>query len=531
MRYFPIILLWLTFLEGSDLQGKELPIGLTAEEQLRLHEINEMGRSTDPPPIPIRNIAEYERMSGVLIRYPFGLSTDVIQEMAEDVIVYCLVSANLESSAYNTMNNAGVNMENVEFIVGNTDSYWTRDYGPWWVVDGDKNVSVVDFTYNRPRPNDNNAPLKLSDHLNTSYFATDVVHAGGNYMTDGYGISASTPLVLEENTNLNETELFDIFQSYYGINTYHLIADPTNTYIDHIDTWAKYVSPEKVMVREVPESHAQFEEIEAAADYFKNTTNAWGEPWEVVRIWTPNNQPYTNSLILNEKVFVPIMGSSWDDDAIDTYQNAMPGYEIIGMTGSWESTDALHCRTKGIPDLHMIQFFHNPLNDSTEAQDEGYLIETEIDALSDTGLIEDSIKVFYRTSGESSWNHVNMLGIDIPEMPHYRFAHIPALGTTETIEYYIQAGDYSGRVDQVPVGGYYEFVALPTDACADWNEGDMDHSGLLDVTDILLLIDLILLDESQGICSDSVADVNADGTLDVVDILMLVNWVMNPIIY
>ena len=53
------------------------------------------------------------------------------------------------------MNNSGVNMNNVEFILGPTDSYWTRDYGPWWVIDGQKNMSIVDFTYNRPRPNDN----------------------------------------------------------------------------------------------------------------------------------------------------------------------------------------------------------------------------------------------------------------------------------------------------------------------------------------------------------------------------------------
>jgi agmatine/peptidylarginine deiminase len=158
-----------------------------------------MGRSTDPPLTPIRNIAEYERMSGALIRYPFGISTDIIREMAEDIIIYCLVSSSLQSSAYDNMNDAGVNMDNIEFVLGNTDSYWTRDYGPWWVVDGNRNVSVVDFTYNRPRPNDNAAPTKISELLGVPYFASDIVHAGGNYMTDGFGISASSDLVYEEN--------------------------------------------------------------------------------------------------------------------------------------------------------------------------------------------------------------------------------------------------------------------------------------------------------------------------------------------
>ena len=175
--------------------SNELPKGLTDWELDNMHIIDEMKFRTDPPPGPVRNIAEFEPMQGVLIRYPFGISTSMIREMAEDVIIYCLVSSNNQTNAYNSMNNAGVDMNNVEFILGSTNSYWTRDYGPWWVVDGNRDVSVVDFTYNRPRPYDNQAPSKMSDHLNTPYFSMDLEHAGGNYMTDGYGIAASSSLV------------------------------------------------------------------------------------------------------------------------------------------------------------------------------------------------------------------------------------------------------------------------------------------------------------------------------------------------
>ena len=158
MSYFYLLLIINSPLFSKSDMDVELPIGLTEEEREKIHIIYEMGRETDPPPEPIRNIAEFEPMSGVLIRYPFGISTSIIREMAEDIIVYCLVSNNSQNSAYNSMNNAGVNMDNVEFILGSTDSYWTRDYGPWWVVDGNRDVSIVDFTYNRPRPNDNQAP-------------------------------------------------------------------------------------------------------------------------------------------------------------------------------------------------------------------------------------------------------------------------------------------------------------------------------------------------------------------------------------
>ena len=80
------------------------------------------------------------------------------------------------------------------------------------------------------------------------------------------------------------------------------------------------------------------------------------------RVDTPNDQPYTNSLILNNKVFVPIMNSSWDGPALEIYETAMPDHIILPYTGSWESTDALHCRVKGIPDLSFMQYYLGDIN-------------------------------------------------------------------------------------------------------------------------------------------------------------------------
>ena len=69
-----------SILFGQTNQSGELPIGLTEEEKNNIHIIYEMGRDTDPPIAPVRNIAEFERMSGVLIRYPFGISVEIIRE-------------------------------------------------------------------------------------------------------------------------------------------------------------------------------------------------------------------------------------------------------------------------------------------------------------------------------------------------------------------------------------------------------------------------------------------------------------------
>ena len=521
-----IFLLFLIFF-SLPLVADELPIGYTEEELSRKHEIFLMGRSTDPPPTPIRNIAEYEKMQGVIIRYPLGISTDLIAEISEDVNIYCLVSSSLQSNAFNLMENNGVYMDNVEFIIGPTDSYWTRDYGPWWVVDGNNNMSIVDFTYNRPRPNDNDAPLKISDFFNIPYFSTDLIHAGGNYMTDGLGISASSDLVYTEN-DISDEEVLQTVEDYYGINTYHVVSDPNNTYIDHIDCWGKYLSPTKVLIREVPPSHEQYEQIEQTANYFEQTSNKWGEPWELFRIYTPQNQPYTNSLILNNKVLVPITGSSWDAQAISTYESALPGYEVLGFSGSWESTDALHCRIKGIPDLEMLQLFHNPINDSTYPGDLGYEVNIQISPLSGEGLINDSLLLFWKNNDMVNWNLEPLVSVDSQSTGIHKQGWIPPQTSDSEIQYFLKAADSSGRIEHHPISGYHQFLALPTDVCQQWILGDLDNSQSITVLDILLLADQVMAEISVGLCPPTIADINEDGFVNVVDIIYLTNLILYP---
>ena len=509
------------FITITFLAAEELPIGLTEEEKSRIHEISLMSRQTDPPNGPVRNVAEYERMQGVLIRYPFGISMNLIAEIANDVKIFCLVSGAQQNAAENLLENGQVDIGNVEFIIGNTDSYWTRDYGPWWVVNGDNQMSIVDFTYNRPRPNDNDAPFKLSEYLNVPFYASDIIHAGGNYMTDGFGTSASSDLVFEENT-MSEPEIAELMNDYYGIENYHVIDDPNNTYIDHIDCWGKYLSPEKVLIREVPNNHPQFNQIEETASYFSNTTNSWNEPWEVYRVWTPGNEPYTNSLILNEKVLVPITGGNWDENALEAYRDALPGYQIIGYEGTWESTDALHCRTKGIPDLEMLQIFHNPLNNLIEPSDQGYEVNMEVLDLSNTGLISDSMIIFWRKSVNEEWRQSPLSQIS-PDINNNWSGFIPAITDTSDISYYLQAADSSGRLEKNPIGGWHIFSALPTEICNDWLSGDLNSTGKIEISDILKLADHIFYGENTGICPNSVSDINNDGEVSLLDIILLVN--------
>jgi agmatine/peptidylarginine deiminase len=428
---------------------ESLPIGMTPEEEA-IRDLIGAYRTLTPPPAaqPVRAIGEYERMKGVLIRYPLGISVSIVREMAEDDIVYCVVTSSQQSAAYSAFSSGGVNMSHVVFFNHVTDSWWTRDYGPWFAYDANGELCVIDPIYNRPRPNDDAIPAAFGAFLGLDVYGPDLITAGGNWMADGRTIAASTTLVWTENPTKTHAQIAAMAHDYKGIDTYHVVPDVNGEYIQHIDCWGKFLAPDKILIRSVPTTHSQYDEIEAAVDYWEQQTSAYGWPYHVYRVYTPNNQPYTNSFILNQKVLVPITGSSWDDDAILSYQQAMPGYEVLGFTGSWESTDALHCRAKGVGDPGVLYVWSVPLRDITEAAD-AYPVEAQIIDYSQTGLIAGQLRVYWRAGTSGPFDYVTMTasGADLYT------AAIPGQPMGTTIQYYLHAADNAGRQEDYPIVG------------------------------------------------------------------------------
>jgi agmatine deiminase len=405
----------------------------------------------------IRQPAEFEPMQGALIRYPFGISYDIIKEMAEDVNVVTIVASVSEKNTVQSQYQShGVDISHCSYLIAPTDSYWTRDYGPWFIINENAQQGVVDFTYNRPRPDDDIIPGAYATNQSLPLTTMSLVTAGGNYMTDGQGISISTDLVWEENPGLSHAEINQMVANYLGIDTYHVVPDVNGEYIKHIDCWGKYLSPDTILIRSVQPSDSQYNEIEAAVHYFENQTSCYGTPYHVVRVYSPNDQPYTNSFILNNKVFVPIMGDQWDDDAIASYQSAMPGYEILGFTGSWVSSDAIHCRVMGITDRYMLYIEHTPLF-GNQPSESGYDIQAKIYPYSGENLIAASTGVYWSIDNQS-WDFIQMQPIG----DDYYHAVIPAQENGTTVSYYIHAEDASGRAENHPYIGAsdaYFFIA------------------------------------------------------------------------
>jgi len=367
--YIPIIISILS----AHLCSQNLPRNLTGEEQSRLHEIGINRTITDPPDSIVYTPAEFDSVTGVIFAweaYP-TLLTNLIKEVAEDDTAWVVVDNTSEqNSVSNTLSNANVNMDRVVFQVIETNSVWVRDYGPWWIIEPENSLAIIDLVYNRPRPLDDTYPESAAGYFGINYYGLGLIEAGGNMLLDGQGAVIVSNVIFDGSQGFDPTltqdQLEQYFLDYFGVHkvivTPHLINDGTG----HIDMFVKLINDSTIIVGEYENQSAgypgNYDICNQVASQLANETNGAGRPFNIVRMPMPsyNNgitYTYINSLIVNNKVLVPIYGISTefanDDSVLALYETIMPGVEAVGFDCNQiiPANGAIHCIAMKVPAL------------------------------------------------------------------------------------------------------------------------------------------------------------------------------------
>lgn len=367
--YIPIIISILS----AHLCSQNLPRNLTGEEQSRLHEIGINRTITDPPDSIVYTPAEFDSVTGVIFSweaYP-TLLTDLIKEVAENDTAWVVVDNTSEqNSVSNTLSNANVNMDRVVFQVIETNSVWVRDYGPWWIIEPENSLAIIDLVYNRPRPLDDTYPESAAGYFGINYYGLGLIEAGGNMLLDGQGAVIVSNVIFDGSQGFDPTltqdQLEQYFLDYFGVHkvivTPHLINDGTG----HIDMFVKLINDSTIIVGEYENQSAgypgNYDICNQVASQLANETNGAGRPFNIVRMPMPsyNNgitYTYINSLIVNNKVLVPIYGISTefanDDSILALYETIMPGVEAVGFDCNQiiSANGAIHCIAMKVPAL------------------------------------------------------------------------------------------------------------------------------------------------------------------------------------
>jgi len=463
------------------------PLDLTNPTSLR-------GIPTPPPGSNLRTAAEWEEIEVLTITwegFPCILKQITAASVEECRVV--IFSENVsQTTSYLTGNSCGgpVAMDSVEVVDAASNSIWIRDYGANTVyTEYNDGRVLVDWLYNRPRPDDDAIPDVLAAHMGLDLYSTiespgDLMNTGGNWMSDGYGTAFASELILEENgggtswwttfPDHTEEEIDQIVQAYHGVDTYVKMDVLPYDGIHHIDMHMKLLDESTLLVSEYPTGVADGPQIEANLQYvLSNFTTKWGTPFDVVRIPSPPQYgggypsqngdylTYSNATFVNNTILLPTYYEQYDTTAIRIWEEAMPGYNVVGIDCDSGNDNiislsgAIHCITHSVGVADPLMISHLPLPDTDDTEN-AYAVTADLSHRS--GLA--SVTLSWATSPDGPWTDVTMTeGI----VEGGFAADIPAQAEGTTVHYYISAEANSGKTGARPMPapeGWWSFKVL-----------------------------------------------------------------------
>ncbi|HMT10571.1 MAG TPA: agmatine deiminase family protein, partial [Ignavibacteria bacterium] len=440
-------------------------------EYLRKNPNPQQVMDPNPPPGPVRTMAEWEELQALQITWTSQLPIlrQIVDYAQEECLVYII--CNDSNSVKTYLTSGGVPLVNLRFLITSFNSIWCRDYGPWTVYSGTVDtLRIIDWIYNRPsRPQDNATPVFISNYMGVPIHQTlnspnDLVNTGGNFMVDGHGTAFASKLILTEDQTGNpygvspktEAQINGIMSSYMGINRYIKMETLPYDQIHHIDMHIKLLDEETLLVGQYPAGVADGPQIELNLQYvLANFRTCFNKPYKVVRIpmppgpngQYPNNggdyRTYTNSVFVNKTVIVPTYAQQYDTTALRIYREALPGYKVVGIdcNAIIPSLGAIHCITKEIGVSDPVFISHSGIRDTSNA---GNPTEVKAYIKSRSGI--QSAKMFWTIDTTSGFTQVNMTNVG----DTFR-ANIPPQVQGSKIYYYITAASVSGRTVSKPL--------------------------------------------------------------------------------
>lgn len=464
-----------------------------------------------------RIAAEWEPALGTTVVWPLDLPHQLIIELAKDAKLFTIVPNEEEiENAKTWFTKWNIDLNNVEFIITEQglDSWWARDWGAFAVFDSVGTLRMADGQYQYSTPvtgmacddplrflftekdektgeekiilmtEDDLTPKDIAQHLGYESIDLPFSYTGGNVFMDGRGSALSTCIIKNENQyiGVNDEQLIADAKNMLGIDTYNFISNFEYSGIQHIDCLLKMLDNNRLFVMQPPVDHELYQIYEDVVNHeLANLRNSKGEAYEIIRLNTARYSgeklaAYSNSLILNKNVYVPLFGIAQDSIALQQWASVMPGYTVKGFLYNvheepalhprvrerradgfgWRNGDALHCRTRAIWDPEMLYI---SMTEAATKEDKGYHIEANIIDYSNAGLVRSELQVNWRVEGETVWNNTEMQ--ESPKANYYETT-LNNIEAGKTIEYFISAKTAAGKAQSNPMTapkGFYSFTS------------------------------------------------------------------------
>jgi len=352
--------------------NNSIPRSLTPIERLWLsthannNSNNSRGNPT-PPTGPVHCAAEYEPMQAILVSWNGSSGqTAILATMGANITtignadLYVVGTTSQQSAANTALTNAGANMARVKYFTYTTNTIWIRDYGPRYIYQGDCRA-IVDHTYNRPRPQDDNFPQWFGPQKKQPVYDIPLTHGGGNYHLSALGDSYATRLIVNENPSLTESQIIGYWSSFQNVNTH--LFDPYPTNIDstqHIDMWMQVLGDRKVMISDWPSNAGSTQDVicDNAATYMQSIGyTVYRCP---ARSISSVHYTYCNTVICNDLLLLPtytnttIVNAGHNTEALNSWKTAWettPQKKVVQVNcqAIISSAGVMHCIAMHVP--------------------------------------------------------------------------------------------------------------------------------------------------------------------------------------
>jgi agmatine deiminase len=318
----------------------------------------------------VRLPAQWEPIETILLTWPsiYPLLWEQHAQMAEAIapvstISILVTSAMWAKAARLFLSQRGkIDLRRVRFLHLPTNDIWVRDYGPLVAQNAKGEQVCIKLVFDPlpsyPQQLDNAMPLRWAAHEEIPLRHLDLHLEGGNIWSDGRGTLIMASQIFRSNPGLTRTKLLDQLHNVFDFNKLIITPRLEREETGHVDLLVKLADAETVLIPHA--SGPNRANLQQAADIFRRSTNASGQPYRLFELpnpplylnwgFYPVWRSYTNSLTVNGRVLVPVFGIPSDAEALEVYRQAMPDFDIIPINCAPGANGggAVHCLTKEV---------------------------------------------------------------------------------------------------------------------------------------------------------------------------------------
>ena len=278
----------------------------------------------------------------------------------------------------------GIGLKNVDFFIIPSDDVWGRDNGPIFVVNDQGGVAITDWFFNGwgdrfPYELDNQVPAAIAEQLNMPIYEAPMVLEAGAVEVNGKGTFLATRSSIIDpyrNPGMSQADIEEVLSQYLGVNHFIWLTGAGRGECDkwgdetdsHIDIVARFTDESTILYNWTDDTHdPRYSMLVKSYQELKESNCETGNPPTLVPLplpdvhqtstmtkWRTNtftDAAYSNYLIANQVVLVPVYGHANDERSLKIIGEQFPDREIIGIevVALIEHGGAIGCVTQPQP--------------------------------------------------------------------------------------------------------------------------------------------------------------------------------------